>query len=223
MQSKIENNSQTKSLKNITLPNRFSNTNLSPKNINQNNFVSGNLSRLSRGSKKVSINEQLQTNNFNQSNRNMESAYRKSLENQSLKRDSDRKSLNSRSRKSLAEKKSINNLNNENAIAIAEKIRLEKENKKNPEEEVKYSDEKFKKSRRRLFGILKDHKRFLVGAGVAAALNGAVWPIYGILLADAIGTLSEKDVLLVKTGGVLVAIFFVCLALAAALVLWMQK
>jgi len=149
--------------------------------------------------------------------KNMEQAYRKSQENVSFKRDSDRKSLNSRNRKSFNQKKT----NQENALA--EIIRIEKENKKAPEEEVKYSDEKFKISRRRLFGILKDHKRFLVGAGVAAALNGAVWPIYGILLADAIGTLSEKNVVEVQSGGLLVAVFFICLALAAALVLWMQK
>lgn len=162
---------------------------------------------MSRGSKKISNNDHL---------KNMEQAYHKSQENVSFKRDSDRRSLNSKNRRSLGDKKSEEN-------ALAEIIRLDKENKKPAEEEVKYSDEKFKKSRRRLFTILKDHKRFLVGAGIAAAFNGAVWPIYGILLADAIGTLSEKDVTEVRTGGVHVAIFFVCLALAAALVLWMQK
>ncbi len=216
--------------KNMTLPNRFSNNfNVdlnNPANINPNYFASGNLSRLSKGSKKVSINENVvYTNNFNLSNKNMEmGCYRKSLGNQSFKQhDTERKSVNSRNRKSLSDKKSFSNLNSLEALAIAEKIRLEKENKKQSEEEVKYSDEKFKKSRRRLFVILKDHKRFLVGAGIAAALNGAVWPVYGILLADAIGTLSEKDVVLVKSGGIIVAISFVCLALAAALVLWMQK
>lgn len=222
----IEND---KSLKNMPLPNRLSSrnfnssnnqntdlNNINNNNGNPNNFASGNLSHLSRGSKKVSINEQIYSNAYNQSGKNLEFGYRRSQENQSFKRDSDRKSLNSRNRKSLSERKS----NNEE-LALAEKIRLEKENKK--EEEVNYSDEKFKRSRRRLFAILKDHKRFLVGAGCAAALNGAVWPIYGILLADAIGTLSDKDVAEVRTGGMLVAIFFVCLALVAALVLWMQK
>jgi len=111
--------------------------------------------------------------------------------------------------------------NSLNILPIADKIEIEQEIIQN--EKVKYSDKKFKNSRKRLFTILKDYKRFLVGAAFAAAFNGAVWPIYGILLADAIGTLSDPNVQNVKEGGMLVAIFFVCLALAAALVLWMQK
>lgn len=177
-------------------------------NINLQHFVSGNLSR---DSKKHSMTERMNLNLIN-SARNIELAYRKSQEN--VKEGSFRRSINSRNRKSFMDKNY-----QDNQLALAEKNPI----KKVEEEEVKYSDEKFKQSRRRLFGILKDHKKFLVGAGIAAAFNGAVWPIYGILLADAIGTLSEKNVQTVRTGGMLVAIFFVCLALAAALVLWMQK
>lgn len=176
-------------------------------NINLHKFVSGNLSR---DSKKHSLIERMNLNLIN-SGRNIELAYRKSQEN--IKEGSFRRSINSKSRKSFTDK-----YYQENEIALAEKNPIKIE-----EEEVKYSDQKFKQSRRRLFGILRDHKKFLVGAGIAAAFNGAVWPIYGILLADAIGTLSEKNVNTVRTGGMLVAIFFVCLALAAALVLWMQK
>jgi len=90
-------------------------------------------------------------------------------------------------------------------------------------EEVYYTHEKFKVSRKKLFEILKDHKKYIFGAAIAAAFNGAVWPIYGILLADAIGTLSENDKDLVRKGGTMVSIYFVCLALAAAMILWMQK
>lgn len=70
---------------------------------------------------------------------------------------------------------------------------------------------------------MSNQKKFIVGSSISAALNGAVWPVYGILLADAIGTLSEKDIELVKSGGLSVSLFFVALALSAALVLWMQK
>jgi hypothetical protein len=91
------------------------------------------------------------------------------------------------------------------------------------EEEVKYTNEKFKTSRRRLFEILKDKKKFLIGAGISAGLNGAVWPMYGVLLAQAIGTLSQKDIELVHSGGIKIALYFFTLAVCASIVLWMQK
>lgn len=184
------------------------------------NFVSGNSSKMSRGSKKIShaYNEN-NLQKFGSSQKNLELSSRRNMENVSrgsIKRDSERRSIQSKRR---SEKK--NNV---------EEFSLDKENKPIIElkgldepDEVKFSNKKFKESRRRLFSILKSSKKFLIGAGISAAFNGAVWPIYGILLADAIGTLSSKDVEDVKNGGLQVAIFFVALALAAALVLWMQK
>ena len=58
---------------------------------------------------------------------------------------------------------------------------------------------------------------------ISAGLNGAVWPMYGVLLAQAIGTLSQKDIEMVHSGGIKVAHYFFTLALCAAIVLWMQK
>lgn len=81
----------------------------------------------------------------------------------------------------------------------------------------------FSESRKRLLNMLKTEKFFVIGAACAAACNGAVWPIYGILLADASAALSDKDLQNVLTGGRDVALMFVGLAIAAGIILWMQK
>ena len=82
---------------------------------------------------------------------------------------------------------------------------------------------RFRELRTRLLTMLKDEKFFVIGGAIAASCNGAVWPIYGILLADAIGTLSNDDMTLVKDGGLKVSMMFLALAIVAALILWMQK
>jgi hypothetical protein len=71
--------------------------------------------------------------------------------------------------------------------------------------------------------LLKDDKLFLIGGALAASCNGAIWPIYGILLADAIGTLAEPVMDDVRIGGLNVAMMFLALAVIAAIILWMQK
>jgi ABC-type multidrug transport system fused ATPase/permease subunit len=95
--------------------------------------------------------------------------------------------------------------------------------KKHEEEQVIFTDEKFKSSRKRLFELLKDKKKFLIGAGISAGLNGAVWPMYGVLLAQAIGTLSQRDIELVHSGGLKISLFFFILAISASIILWSQK
>jgi hypothetical protein len=82
---------------------------------------------------------------------------------------------------------------------------------------------RFKELRNRLIYMLKDDKMFVIGGAIAASCNGAVWPIYGIILADAIGTLSESDMDMVRDGGLNVSMMFLALAVVAALILWMQK
>jgi ATP-binding cassette subfamily B (MDR/TAP) protein 1 len=89
------------------------------------------------------------------------------------------------------------------------------------DDELKIDPKKFSELRRRLLGLLSDHKLFVAGAAFAASCNGAVWPIYGILLADSIGTLADKNE--VKQGGLNLAMMFVALAIAAGGILWMQK
>jgi ABC-type multidrug transport system fused ATPase/permease subunit len=93
----------------------------------------------------------------------------------------------------------------------------------NKEAPTEVDPEYFKKSRRRLMAMLKDNKKFVAGGMIAAACNGAVWPIYGVLLADAIGVLSLKDVNELSQGGLNVSMMFLGLAVAAAIVLWMQN
>jgi hypothetical protein len=82
---------------------------------------------------------------------------------------------------------------------------------------------RFKELRIRLMKLLRNDKLFLVGGAIAASCNGAIWPIYGILLADAIGTLAEPNMDDVRTGGLNVAMMFLALAIIAAIILWMQK
>ena len=82
---------------------------------------------------------------------------------------------------------------------------------------------RFKELRVRLMSLLKDDKFFLIGGALAASCNGAIWPIYGILLADAIGALAEPVMEDVRTGGLNVSMMFLALAVIAAVILWMQK
>ena len=82
---------------------------------------------------------------------------------------------------------------------------------------------RFKELRIRLMKLLRNDKLFLIGGAIAASCNGAIWPIYGILLADAIGTLAEPNMDDVRTGGLNVAMMFLALAIIAAIILWMQK
>jgi hypothetical protein len=82
---------------------------------------------------------------------------------------------------------------------------------------------RFKELRIRLMSLLKDDKFFLIGGALAASCNGAIWPIYGILLADAIGALAEPVMDDVRTGGLNVSMMFLALAVIAAIILWMQK
>lgn len=81
----------------------------------------------------------------------------------------------------------------------------------------------YNESRKRLLSMLKDHKKFIVGAAVSAAVNGALWPIYGILLGDACASLSLKLPEDVAVQGRNVAILFTVLATCAGIALWMQK
>jgi ABC-type multidrug transport system fused ATPase/permease subunit len=92
-----------------------------------------------------------------------------------------------------------------------------------PTKENVFDHEYFKKSRMRLLSMLKGEKCFVTGAMIAASCNGTIWPIYGILLADAIGVLSLKDLTLVADGGLKVSMMFLALAVGSGIALWMQN
>jgi ATP-binding cassette subfamily B (MDR/TAP) protein 1 len=109
----------------------------------------------------------------------------------------------------------------ENSATESNKPFLTQSNKNQNEQplDVDY----FKKSRRRLIDMLKESPKFVAGGMVAAACNGAVWPIYGILLADAIGVLSRKTSEEISQGGLIVSMMFLALAVSAGVILWMQN
>jgi hypothetical protein len=160
-------------------------------------------------------------NNLNDSLSN-NSKYKSPVKNKEISCCGDYRSqinLSKESKKSLKKRKSEKLKSQNNNNKEIEYIELSKKS----EEEVKYTNEKFKTSRKRLFELLRDKKKFLIGAGISAGLNGAVWPMYGVLLAQAIGTLSQKDIELVHSGGIKIALYFFTLAVCASLVLWMQK
>ncbi len=81
----------------------------------------------------------------------------------------------------------------------------------------------FKRARNKVFSILKPHCGFKAGCVVAAGMNGLVWPLYGILLANAIGVLSNKDIDKVKKDGRICALEFFILALYAGASLCLQN
>ena len=112
-------------------------------------------------------------------------------------------------------RESINNLNNKDNNYIPQEDKLKAE-----EIENKIL---FKKARKHAFSLLKNHKGFMIGCTVAAGCNGLVWPIYGILLANAIGALSQKDINDVKKDGMINALEFLALATFAGGSLWMQN
>lgn len=83
---------------------------------------------------------------------------------------------------------------------------------------------KFAKFRYRLMYILKNDKYFVIGGDIVASCNGAVWPIYSILIVGAIGTgtVADPDMKQVREGGRIVALMFFALAITAANIQWMQ-
>lgn len=171
---------------------------------------------------KISNNNSANKNNESRNHNRSKSFIR---ENQSKERDSccdyrSQVNISKESRRSSKRRKSDRSKASKNEY---QKDIQYSEISKKSEEEVKYTNEKFKTSRKRLFELLKDKKKFLIGAGISAGLNGAVWPMYGVLLAQAIGTLSQKDIEKVHSGGIVVALYFFTLALCASIVLWMQK
>ncbi len=88
---------------------------------------------------------------------------------------------------------------------------------------LKNQKEYFKKSRKHAFKYLKNHKKFMIGCTFAAGMSGAIWPMYGILLANSIGALSKKDLNDVKKYSLYSALQFLGLAFYSGISLWMQN
>lgn len=117
-----------------------------------------------------------------------------------------------------------NNKNNENFIEnmrkdvdeIKEKLKKESEKKKELE---KY----FKSTKKKLLPLIMENKGTVFGAAFFAACSGAIWPAYGILLADSIDALSQPIGPKMKKDGEMIAIYFLILAFCAGFSYLFQK
>jgi ATP-binding cassette subfamily B (MDR/TAP) protein 1 len=118
----------------------------------------------------------------------------------------------------------IENINSENMLGnmrrdvdeVKEKLLRESEKKKELE---KY----FAASKKKLLPLIMENKGTVFGAAFFAACSGAVWPAYGILLADSIDALSQPIGPKMKKDGEMIAIFFLILAFCAGFSYWLQK
>ena len=88
---------------------------------------------------------------------------------------------------------------------------------------LKNQKEYFKKSIKHAFKYLKNHKKFMIGCTFVVGMSGALWPMYGILLANSIGALSKKDLNDVKKYSLYSALQFLGLAFYWGISLWMQN
>jgi len=108
------------------------------------------------------------------------------------------------------------NLNQNNALSKEEEqLKLE--------EEERLLDEKFSKSRSKLFVILKDHKGVVAAAVIGAILNGAIFPLYGVLVGMCIDALSQSDTALITQSCFLVAMYFIALAFTSSIANFLQR
>jgi ATP-binding cassette, subfamily B (MDR/TAP), member 1 len=99
---------------------------------------------------------------------------------------------------------------------LEEKIQADKKRKADFE---KLADIKKKK----LWPILSEFKGIIFCGALAAAGIGAVWPAFGILLADSVDSLSKINPEDVKQEGFLLAMYFLALAGGAAISTFFQK
>lgn len=141
----------------------------------------------------------------------------------------------------IGEEKAINNIEKEQTIPNEEKNMIDVNSipkskiiRKNSMEELeekiqadkqrKAEFEKFADSKKKkLWPILAEFKCIIFLAGLAAAGIGAVWPCYGILLADSIDSLSKQNPEDVKKEGFLLAMYFLALAGGAGISAFSQK
>jgi len=92
------------------------------------------------------------------------------------------------------------------------------------EKRKKEATEKIADSKRtKLWPILKEYPCLLISSSFFASCSGAVWPVYGILLADAIDGLSSPNSAEVRDQGFLVAMYFLILAGVAGVSMFFQK
>jgi ATP-binding cassette subfamily B (MDR/TAP) protein 1 len=126
-------------------------------------------------------------------------------------------------------------LGSENNLSRKESVTLAKEHKyiiqaENNEEGAKKllqskveKEKRYNETKKKIIPILMENKCVVFTGTFFAALNGAVWPIYGILLSDSIAAMSNPDLNVVKRDGFQVALYFLLLAIAASIAAFFQQ
>jgi len=99
---------------------------------------------------------------------------------------------------------------------IKEKLLKESEKKKELE---KY----FEATKKKLLPLIMENRGTVFGAAFFAACSGAIWPAYGILLADSIEALSQPIGEKFKKDGEMLGIYFTILAICAGVAYFFQK
>lgn len=99
---------------------------------------------------------------------------------------------------------------------LEEQINIE--NKKKLELE-KLAEEK----KTRLWPILKEKKLLIISAAFFACMAGAIWPVFGILQADSMDSMSKQDLRAVKEENFMIAMYFLLLSVSAGVAYFMEK
>jgi ATP-binding cassette subfamily B (MDR/TAP) protein 1 len=99
---------------------------------------------------------------------------------------------------------------------LQEQINIEKKKKL---EFQKVANEKSN----RIWSILKTRIFLVLSAAFCASFAGAIWPVYGLLQADSIDSLSKPLMSDVKEEGFMIAMYFLCLAVSAGLAYFLQE
>jgi ATP-binding cassette, subfamily B (MDR/TAP), member 1 len=90
---------------------------------------------------------------------------------------------------------------------------------KDAEDEGKIAKQEkaIKLDRSQLFSFLKDNKCNIFLATVGSAINGAIFPVYGMILASAINSLSSNNMQVVKDDGIFFGMMFLVIAACSAI------
>lgn len=93
---------------------------------------------------------------------------------------------------------------------------------KNLKEKQKVLEKEAVEKKKKLWPILMENKLILFTGTFFACCFGILFPLYGVLLANCIETLSNPDLNYIKKQGIWLAIYFVILAVLTALIKGMQ-
>jgi ATP-binding cassette subfamily B (MDR/TAP) protein 1 len=113
----------------------------------------------------------------------------------------------------------------ESKISAGEQIIEAKDTKEQIEKVLaanKQKDEQFNKTKKKLVPIMMENKLVLITGTIFASISGAVWPTYGILLAESISSLSDPNLEIVKTDGFKLSMYFLTLAVSSGVAVFFQ-